>query len=354
VALAAAAAAVPCAVAAAGPPAARAVTVENGSTVNAPDVDHWLDVAERYWGAEPLCPFGLLLSLSDALGAGVIAHAELPGCAIHYAQDWYPRAPGRSWAGWAQELCIITVHEYGHLLGYQHVSDPNDIMYPTPTFVPPGCDWTVQPYRPPDVGPPAVHLTAPVPGPQIARDSSFRLGYTCSDDVDATGAPASGVASCTGPTDMDTSRLGPHRYAVTATDRAGHRTTVPFVYTVVTHVTKAASSSPTAAPTVRTGSWVAFALARHGSHPAVTGRARTGPGGGGQVQTTIELKSRSAARRAVRVCVAAVTTRRCRTVTLARGAGRTSLSVPYARTVRLTASATGQRTVQRSLAVVRQ
>jgi hypothetical protein len=55
----------------------------------------------------------------------------------------------------------------------------------------------------------------------------------------------------------------------------------------------------------------------------------------------------------VRLCLTAAATRRCRTVTLARGVGRTSLTVPYARTVRLTASATGQPTAQRSLAVVR-
>jgi hypothetical protein len=43
-----------------------------------------------------------------------------PGCTIFYNQ-----ATGWSW----RKLCSVTLHEYGHLIGYGHSRNRNSIMY---------------------------------------------------------------------------------------------------------------------------------------------------------------------------------------------------------------------------------
>jgi hypothetical protein len=53
------------------------------------------------------------------LGPGVLAWAP-PGCTIFYNQ-----ATGWSW----RKLCSVTLHEYGHLIGYGHSRNRNSIMY---------------------------------------------------------------------------------------------------------------------------------------------------------------------------------------------------------------------------------
>jgi len=73
-----------------------------------------------------------------ALGHGTLAAVSKGGCTIYYNQ-----AAGWSWA----KLCSVTVHEYGHLLGHDHASNPNSIMFPSyqgAAWWPrhPACDFT--------------------------------------------------------------------------------------------------------------------------------------------------------------------------------------------------------------------
>lgn len=46
---------------------------------------------------------------------------------------WYdPEYLGLTKTNWS-EFCTYLVHEWGHLAGEGHSSDPNDVMYPWPT-----------------------------------------------------------------------------------------------------------------------------------------------------------------------------------------------------------------------------
>jgi Matrixin len=74
----------------------------------------------------------------DAFGHGTLAAVFDEGCTIYYNQ-----AAGWSWG----KLCSVTVHEYGHLIGYRHNRNPDSIMYPSyrdSSWWPrhPACDFT--------------------------------------------------------------------------------------------------------------------------------------------------------------------------------------------------------------------
>lgn len=52
-------------------------------------------------------------------------------CVIHYLRRW-------AW-DWP-DLCVVTVHEYGHLIGRRHSHNPHNVMYPTVRLgTVPGC-----------------------------------------------------------------------------------------------------------------------------------------------------------------------------------------------------------------------
>jgi hypothetical protein len=77
--------------------------------------------------------------------------------------------------------------------------------------------------------PPTVNLTSPAEGASYGRGTAVAAAYSCSGYDFA-------VTSCTGPvangSAIDTSTLGPHAFAVTATDTAGGTATVTHHYTV--------------------------------------------------------------------------------------------------------------------------
>lgn len=108
---------------------ARAVFAENLPLVNADSaVEQVLSAANEYWGTSPKC---VMVSVYEGqLREHIAAEALQPGCEIIFsplAMGWlHSRVP--SLEGMA---CVTMVHEYGHLLGHDHVSDPHNVMYPS-------------------------------------------------------------------------------------------------------------------------------------------------------------------------------------------------------------------------------
>jgi hypothetical protein len=106
-----------------------------------PLIGHFLDVARARWGAAPNCPTGISLVRAQWLpDPGVWAAAQQGGCTIAFDPDFYPAPAGYDVGWWQAAMCSVVAHEYGHLLGYGHVSDPNNLMSPvTPINIVAGC-----------------------------------------------------------------------------------------------------------------------------------------------------------------------------------------------------------------------
>lgn len=103
------------------------------SAVGQPRIRAARAVAEWRWGPvcdghvsvfnAPLRPPLIAIALWDRTPAGY------RNCSVTYSTT-YP------WAWWS--LCRATVHEYGHLAGHGHASNPLAVMYP----------WTRRPWPP--------------------------------------------------------------------------------------------------------------------------------------------------------------------------------------------------------------
>jgi cyclophilin family peptidyl-prolyl cis-trans isomerase len=78
-----------------------------------------------------------------------------------------------------------------------------------------------------DTTPPAITITQPVSGEQLALGQSVASSFSC-DDGNGTG-----VKSCSGPATVKTSLIGQQTFTVTATDYAGNTTTQTVNYDVV-------------------------------------------------------------------------------------------------------------------------
>lgn len=64
------------------------------------------------------------IGLLSSLNAGASAESYFLSCRVRYAPRTLETATNA-------QLCSLTVHEWGHLAGLEHSSDPNDFMYPT-------------------------------------------------------------------------------------------------------------------------------------------------------------------------------------------------------------------------------
>ena len=126
-------------------PAGASAYMSPGEPVIDPKVDAWLAVAQATWGRAPDCPEGLRVDRAERIsGVEVAATAERSGCHISLDPDFYP-APA-SWVAtpedrryWETTMCNVVVHEWGHMLGHTHASDPHDIMAPMVPLIVPAC-----------------------------------------------------------------------------------------------------------------------------------------------------------------------------------------------------------------------
>jgi hypothetical protein len=127
-------------------PASASAYMSPGEPVADPKVDAWMNVARTTWGSAPACPEGIRIDRAERnADVGVVATAEMPGCHISLDPDYYP-APS-DWTAtaedrryWETMMCNAVVHEWGHLLGHPHVSDPEDIMFPEVRHIVAACN----------------------------------------------------------------------------------------------------------------------------------------------------------------------------------------------------------------------
>lgn len=108
-----------------------------------PSIYRALYVAREYWGREPAhCREVRVEVMGEyrlplpVLGVASIApkrwRAEM--CNLWLREEYGDPA---NWT----KACTVTIHEWGHLLGYEHVVDRFNIMYPlyVPTIIPEVC-----------------------------------------------------------------------------------------------------------------------------------------------------------------------------------------------------------------------
>lgn len=96
-----------------------------------------LSVAATYWHAEQVCPASSVTVVWAPLAAaGELGAAQLGGCATGERTIWLDRSLRKTVYRWR---CTIIVHEYGHLMGFDHTDDPASVMHTPPERVAAGC-----------------------------------------------------------------------------------------------------------------------------------------------------------------------------------------------------------------------
>ena len=96
-----------------------------------------------------------------------------------------------------------------------------------------------------DTTAPTITLVTPGPGAVFGKDQVVTVDFRCADE-----AGGSGLESCDGTDDngaqLDTSKVGTHTFAVTASDKAGNTQSVSHAYTVVKAVSTTLAAGGTA------------------------------------------------------------------------------------------------------------
>jgi hypothetical protein len=176
-----------------------------------PQIAQFLATAQAYWNAAPNCPDGISIQRAEWLpDPNVWAAAVQGGCAMAFDPDFYP-APADYDQGWYQAaMCSVVAHEWGHLLGYGHVTDPNNLMNPvTPINIVGGCPTWGIPSAAPDPSqatPVRRTTTSSKKTKKTARKASKRRTTSCAASARSTKRVKRPAKRCAAPRKRATPR----------------------------------------------------------------------------------------------------------------------------------------------------
>lgn len=124
------------------------------AAVTQADLDRGIAAARDYWGDPPLCPgftgnagefrwvkidenplHLAVAHLTQSYHLGVLT--AITEC--HVELNSFARDAGARSLNDPDAFCAVIVHEYGHLLGHDHVADTGNVMNPQMTYTPPQC-----------------------------------------------------------------------------------------------------------------------------------------------------------------------------------------------------------------------
>jgi Matrixin len=165
---------------------AQAAAASGADPATDPQIAQWMATAQGYWGAAPNCAQGISIQRAQWLpDPGVWAAAVQGGCAMAFDPDFYP-APAGYDQGWYQAaMCSVVAHEWGHLLGYGHVADPNNLMNPiTPINLVAGCPtWGIPAATPAPTTP--LQSAVRAPAKKTTRKAAKKKTSTCAGKAKA-------------------------------------------------------------------------------------------------------------------------------------------------------------------------
>jgi hypothetical protein len=160
---------------------AQAAAAPGADPATDPQIAQWLAIAQAHWGAAPNCPNGISIQRAQWLpDPGVWAAAVQGGCAVAFDPDFYP-APADYDQNWYRAaMCSVVAHEWGHLLGYGHVSDPNNLMNPiTPINIVGGCPTWGMPSATPAPSETTPVQSSNAPAKKTTRKAAKKKTSTC-------------------------------------------------------------------------------------------------------------------------------------------------------------------------------
>lgn len=125
-----------------------AIYVRHYGWDNLPDpVAYMVKLAPEFWGQQACPTRGWTVQFSSppsafydfAFGWAQVGDQQASSCVITMNTQWFWST--QNIYNWWSYFCASFLHEYGHMLGHEHGTDPARIMYPTiSSNVPPRCN----------------------------------------------------------------------------------------------------------------------------------------------------------------------------------------------------------------------